>query len=266
MSAVRLPPHDSSECAPSSTRRPPDMRRTSGAAKVTARYRRTAIRLLLLLLVIDYADRSVLAAMAPTLQRVFAMSDTQLGVLAATFGAAGALATVPLGALVDRVRRTRLLATSAVVWTVAMALTGAAVSFLTLLLARTFLAAVTATVGPTLPSFVGDIVPPRERGRALGLVNGGQLIGSGLGVAVGALAVGLLTWRWGFWALTIPGAALAVALRRLDQPPRSREVTPDERGRPRTRAVSARLPRPRTPRKRRSCHGWRRSSRSRRAR
>ena len=57
---------------------------------------------------------------------------------------AAAVATVPAGALTDRVPRTRLLAGSAVLWAVAMPLAGAATTCWQLLVARALLGVVTA--------------------------------------------------------------------------------------------------------------------------
>lgn len=178
------------------------------------------VTLLTLVMTIDYADRTVLSAMGPTIKRVFSLSNTRYGLLAAVLGIVGALATVPSGALVDRVRRTRLLAGSVGAWSLAMLSTGAATSFSMLLGSRMVLAVVAATVGPAFPSLAGDAVAPRRRGAFLGRVESGQFLGSGAGVLVGAGAVTLLGWRWGFWLLVLPGLLLARRLLREPDPER----------------------------------------------
>ena len=111
----------------------------------------TLVTLLTLVMTIDYADRTVLSAMGPTIKRVFSLSNTRYGLLSAVLGIVGALATLPAGALVDRVRRTRLLAGSVGAWPLAMLATGAATSFSMLLGSRMVLAVVAATVGPAFP-------------------------------------------------------------------------------------------------------------------
>src|SRR5689334_11600515 len=56
-------------------------------------------------LVLDWADRNVLGGLAPELRGDLGISNSQLGLLAAAFSLVGALASVPVGVLVDRSRR-----------------------------------------------------------------------------------------------------------------------------------------------------------------
>jgi predicted MFS family arabinose efflux permease len=135
--------------------------------------------------------------------------------LATISTAVGALATVPVGMLTDRFNRVRLLAFSVVLWALAMVATGAAPSYGVLLLSRLALGAVTATAGPTLASLMGDLFPARERAAMWGLVLTGELAGGGVGLLVSGDIAGVLSWRWAFWWLVIPSAALAVALLRM---------------------------------------------------
>jgi predicted MFS family arabinose efflux permease len=114
---------------------------------------------LVLALVLDYADRMLLGALGPTLERDFHLGTTQLGLLSSAFGIVGAGAALPLGVLTDRVARTRLLALSLALWAGAEALVGGAASFALLVGLRLLLGVVAATTGPTVPSLTGDLVP-----------------------------------------------------------------------------------------------------------
>jgi MFS family permease len=181
------------------------------SARLSLRYERRVMVLLLLVLVVDYADRTLIGALGPTLQRVFHIGNTELGFLAAAFSAVGAVATIPLGMLVDRLKRTWLLALSLVVWAAAMGATRAAVSFAMLFAARLLLGAVSATTGPTIPSLTGDFVRAGRRAKALGFIDSGQLIGTGIGFLLAALVTSFLSFRWCFWLLGMGGAGLAVA-------------------------------------------------------
>ena len=163
--------------------------------RLNLRYERRVMLLLLLVLVVDYADRTLIGALGPTLQRVFHIGNTELGLLAAAFSLVGAIATIPLGMLVDRLKRTWLLALSLVVWAAAMGATGAAVSFAMLFGARLLLGAVSATTGPTIPSLTGDLVRAGKRAKALGFIDSGQLIGTGLGFLLAALVTSFLSFR-----------------------------------------------------------------------
>lgn len=190
---------------------PPRVSRNSAQSIVT---------LLSVLVAVDYADRAALGAVAPALQDDLGLSTTELGLLSGSFGLVGGFATLFAGALIDRVPRLRLLGLSALTWSVAMLATGTAQTFLWLLVARSGLAVVTATVGPAYPSLIGDLVPPRARSVALGKIAIGQLAGGAVGIGVGAVCVALLSWRETFLVLAVPGLVLAVLLLRRREPRR----------------------------------------------
>jgi predicted MFS family arabinose efflux permease len=166
-------------------------------------------------LALDSADKGTIGAVAAELERHLGITHLQVGLLATISTAVGALATVPVGMLTDRFNRVRLLAFSVVLWALAMVATGAAPSYGVLLLSRLALGAVTATAGPTLASLMGDLFPARERAAMWGLVLTGELAGGGVGLLVSGDIAGVLSWRWAFWWLVIPSAALAVALLRM---------------------------------------------------
>ena len=105
-----------------------------------------------------------------------------------------------------------------VFWAAATVLSGFATSYLWLLLARVALGVVTATTGPTVASLTGDCFPAGDRGRVYGLIQGGDLLGSGFGYLVSGDLSSLTTWRVAFWWLAIPSLALAWVVYRLPQP------------------------------------------------
>lgn len=193
-------------------------------------YKRRAVTLLLLALVLDYADRALIGALGPTLKHVFHIGNTQLGLLAAAFGIVGAIATVPFGMLADRVSRTALLAISLALWAGALVLTGAAASFAMLFGARMVLGVVAATTGPTVPSLIGNLVPSGKRARALGVIDSGQLVGSGIGLLLAAVVTSFLSFRWCFWLLAIAGAGAALAFWRVREPRRTGAAGPSADG------------------------------------
>lgn len=181
---------------------------------------RTVVSVLTVLVVLDYADRSALGAVSPALRDDLGLSLADLGYLGGAFGLVGGLATLVAGALIDRVPRLRMLAVSALTWSVAMVATGAAQSLLWLLVSRACLAVVLATVGPAYPSLIGDAVAPAARARALGRVDAGQLVGGALGVGLGAVAVAFLDWRWAFFGLAVPALLVVPRLARTAEPAR----------------------------------------------
>ncbi len=192
----------------------------SASDPVDPSYAQSLVTLLSVIVAIDYADRSALGAVAPGLKDDLGISTAQLGILGGSFGLVGGVSTLVAGAFVDRIPRLRLLGLSALAWSVAMLATGLAQDFVWLLVARSALAVVLATVGPSYPSLVGDLFTPAKRTVAFGRIAVGQLAGGAVGVAIGALAVAVFDWRAAFLLLTVPALFVAVRLLRSPEPPR----------------------------------------------
>ena len=179
------------------------------------------ILLLSCVLALDSADLGTLGAVAAELERSLRIGDLEVGVLASVVSLMAAVVTLPVGWLTDRVPRVPLLAASIALWSAAMVASGAAVSFEMLLITRVFLGAVQATSGPTLASLTGDLFPVRERSGIFGFIHAGELLGAGFGFLISGEVAAVLSWRWSFWILAVPGFALAVGLwRGLPEPAR----------------------------------------------
>lgn len=102
------------------------------------------LRVILLLgavLGLDTADKAAVSAVVGSLKNTFGIDNTQSGILIAAVSFVGAIFTLPIGALVDRINRKRILMIAIAIWTVAMVVSGAATSFVFLLLTRIFLGA-----------------------------------------------------------------------------------------------------------------------------
>jgi MFS family permease len=161
------------------------------------------------------ADQGTVGAVAPQLEHALRISNGQIGMVAAVAALAGAIGTLPVGLLTDRIHRVGLLAGSIVLWSAAMVGSALAPSFPMLLLTRLALGAVTATSGPTIASLTGDFFPPTERAKMWGLILSGEIVGSGVGLVGSGDLASALSWRYGFGWLAIPGLALALAIRKL---------------------------------------------------
>jgi MFS family permease len=185
--------------------------------------RARVVFLLALVLGLDTADLGSVGAIAGKLEHALSLSNTQLGLLAATPAICSALATVPMGVLADRTRRVRLLRITMLAWSAAEVISGGSQSFQMLLLVRLGLGAATAAVSPAVASLVGDLFPGAERGRIWGLILSGELIGAALGylIAGEAATLGSGSWRYAFYVLALPSFLGALAVRRwLPEPAR----------------------------------------------
>jgi len=185
------------------------------AAKVGGLVRLQVIVLLACVLGLQSADNATVGAIAAPLSKDLGIGNTQIGLLVTLTTGIGALATLPVGMLVDRVHRVRLLTGAIVVWSVAMAVSGFATSFVMLLLTRLALGAVIATASPVIASLIGDFFSATERGRIYGYILLGELLGAGLGLIVSGSVAGAISWRASFIVLAVPGLVLAWAVHRL---------------------------------------------------
>src|SRR5581483_11984992 len=208
----------------SPTARPSPVQATRAAAAAAFRsvdrdvggaVRLRVIALFACVLMLNSADAGTVGAVAPELERSLHISNTELGLIAGVAALAGAVATFPVGVLTDRVHRVHLLAGSIVLWSAAMLASAFAPSFSVLVLTRVALGAVTATGGPTLASLTGDFFPAGERAKVWGMILTGELLGQGIGVGVSGNLASVLSWRYAFGWLALPGFVLAAAIWKL---------------------------------------------------
>ncbi|MGC9220023.1 MAG: MFS transporter [Solirubrobacteraceae bacterium] len=167
-----------------------------------------------LVLALNGADTATVGAIAPELERGLHTDVTGIGVLSSAALLVGAVATIPVGLLVDKVKRIPVLSLSIVLWSVATMAGAFANSCLTLLLTRLALGAVVATAGPAIASLTGDYFPARERGRIYAYILGGEIAGNAFGFIISANVASAISWRASFILLGIPGFFLARSLYR----------------------------------------------------
>lgn len=176
------------------------------------RARLKVIVLLACVLSLDAADKATVGAVAAPMKSALNIGNLQIGWLVTASTAVAAVVTLPFGALVDRVRRVRLLAITLVVWSAAMLLSGLAGSFSMLLLSRLALGVVASAASPAVTSLTGDFFRPGERGRIFGYVLAGELLGVTFGFLVCGNVAAWLSWRAAFFVLAALGFVLAVVL------------------------------------------------------
>src|SRR6266481_5253585 len=88
-----------------------------------SRYSYYALSVLTLMNFLNYIDRQALPAVAPAMQRELGLTDTELGAMEAALLLSFTILAPLFGRLGDRYSRTRLMATAAVVWSIATGVT-----------------------------------------------------------------------------------------------------------------------------------------------
>ena len=185
------------------------------------RARLKVIVLLACVLSLDAADKATVCAVATPMKAALDIGNLQVGWLVTASTAVAAVVTLPFGALVDRVRRVRLLAIALVVWSATMVASGLAASYPMLLLSRLALGVVASAASPAVTSLTGDFFRPEERGRIFGYVLAGELLGVAFGFLICGNVAAWMSWRASFLLLAALGFVLAVVLwRSLPEPSR----------------------------------------------
>jgi MFS family permease len=207
----------------------------SPAAVIGGPYARYVLVILTLVYVFNFVDRQILAILAPEIQRSLGISDADISFLYGTaFAVFYAVFGIPLGRLADVWSRRTLIALGLAVWSGLTALSGTARSFTSLAAYRIGVGIGEASASPAAFSLLGDWFPPRMRGFALAVYSSGVYIGAGIGIFLGGWIVdgwqalypdggapfGLAGWHVAFFAVGLPGLALALVVSRLVEPRR----------------------------------------------
>jgi MFS family permease len=172
-------------------------------------------------LALSSAQIATVGAVAPQLEQALHIGNTKIGLLNSVALLVGAVAVIPVGLLVDRIRRIPMLAFSMLLWSATTLLGAVASSYSTLLLTRVGLGAVAATAGPAIASLTGDYFPAHERARVYGYILAGEIAGTAAGFIVSGTLASAFSWRVAFFVLAVPGFFLARSLwRTVPEPQR----------------------------------------------
>ena len=190
------------------------------SSRITRSQARFAFIVLLVINVLNYVDRSVLAAVQTTIQKDFHLTDTQLGWLTSSFLLIYGLTTLPIGVWADKSVRKNIVALCVGVWSVATAIGGFTQNFLQLFLTRSVLGIGEAGYAPASVSLIGDYFPKERRGQMLSIWSVGNLIGTAIGLIAGGLIAQAFGWRWVFYIVGIPGLLAAFFIWRTVEPKR----------------------------------------------
>ncbi len=133
----------------------------------------------------------------PIYGREMGASGIYLGLLTSLFGITRSMISFPAGFLADKLGRKRLIVTGLFIYTVVMFLFGISTHLYQLLILRACQGAASGIVWPVAATMVADIVPPKDRGKAMGVFS----MMWDAGIAVGPVLGGLLT---AFFSISVP--------------------------------------------------------------
>src|SRR6478609_5283002 len=194
-----------------------------------------AMGLLLAINMFNYIDRQVLAAVEPWIRATFfSATDVNAMAISGTLGSAFLVTymlTAPiLGWLSDRFSRWLIIGSAVILWSLATAASGLAVTFAMLFLTRVLVGIGEGGYGPAAPTILADLFPIEKRGRVLAMFCSAIPVGSALGYVLGGQIAARYGWRWAFYLVVPPGLLLALFCFFRRDPERSREHQEATRG------------------------------------
>ncbi len=178
--------------------------------------------LLLAINMFNYIDRQVLAAVEPWIRATFfSATDANAMAISGTLGSAFLITymlTAPvLGWLSDRFSRWLVVGSAVILWSLATAASGLAVSFAMLFATRVLVGVGEGGYGPAAPTILADLFPLETRGRIMALFCAAIPVGSALGYVLGGTVVTHFhsvpeaeRWRYAFYFAAIPGLLLGI--------------------------------------------------------
>lgn len=175
---------------------------------------RLSLTLLILINLINYIDRYILAAVEPNIRAEFLKNDlnasTKSGLLATAFIVSYMCSAPVFGWLADKFNRWVIVGAGVLLWTLATGATALAPNYTLLLVSRALVGIGEGAWGPTAPTIIADMYPVKRRGFVLSWFYASIPVGSALGYVLGGQMAAHFTWHWAFWSVVPPGILLGV--------------------------------------------------------
>jgi MFS family permease len=185
---------------------------------------------LLLLTIAAWAGAYARTAVGPlqeTIRIALGLSDNQVALLQGpALSVPLVISAIPLGVLIDRCSRVRLLFVFTTLNVLGSLLTAWASSFVLLFAARCLIGLTALAVNPVALSLIADLYGPAQRGRATMVMAVGQFAGMSAAFALGGELLAMSRsgpdgWRWAMFWLTGPILPAVVLTLPMREPPRT---------------------------------------------
>jgi MFS family permease len=165
--------------------------------------------LLMLVSIINVADKELLAPVADAVKADLGMNDTQLGMVRSSVFLAALFGQLFWGPLSDRWVRKYIITIGTVIWSAITWMTSFVGSFPQLLLARASMSFAEGCFNPSSYALLTDTVPKRNHGVILGLMSITYPVGTAAALVI-ASVIGTEHWRQPFVIYGIIGIVLGV--------------------------------------------------------
>lgn len=192
--------------------------------------------MLILALTVSFIDRYILGLLIEPIKRDLQLSDTSVSLLIGlAFTIFYCLMAIPIGRMVDKFSRIKIITAGIALWSVMTALCGLSRGYWELFLARIGVGVGEASLSPAAYSIIADLFPPEKLGLPLGIYSIGVTTGAGLAFILGGIVLGLISefeavtipifgeirsWQLTFFIVGLPGILLAIIISFIKEPAR----------------------------------------------
>lgn len=205
------------------------------------RYAWYVVSVLFICSIFSFLDRQILSLVVVEIRRDLGLSEVQIGLLQGPpFAVFYAVMSVPIALAADALNRRNIIAIGVAFWSLATAACGLGGNFIQLFIARIGVGVGEATLSPSAYSLISDYFKKDKLALAMSVLTMGNLTGVGFAMIFGAAVltavegmptidvpiVGeLFPWQLAFFAVGLPGLALAALVMTIREPVRRGQST-----------------------------------------
>jgi MFS family permease len=200
--------------------------------KVSGRYLAIVTGLLMLVSIVNVADKELLAPVADAVKADLGMNDTQLGAVRSAVFLAALLGQIFWGPLSDRWVRKNVIVIGTLIWSGLTWITAWVSGFPQLLAARASMSFAEGCFNPSAYALITDTAPKKRHGLVLGLMSLTYPVGTAAALVVASI-VGTRNWRQPFIFYGAIGLALGLLVLWIVREPQrgaSEEAVVDSEG------------------------------------
>jgi len=163
-----------------------------------------------LLLMVNFMDRQVVAAVVEPMKAALGLNDGEMGILGTVFLLSIAVFSFPISYLIDRWSRRKAMGIMALLWSMFTAANGFAWNFWSFLIPRSLVGVGEAGFVPGGSAMIGAAYSKKARGIAMGVFNAAVPLGVALGSLAGGIVAKQYGWQAPFFIFAIPGIVLGL--------------------------------------------------------
>jgi sugar phosphate permease len=188
---------------------PADDNRVVMPAAVAQRVAVVTVVILFFAWLIDYIDRLVITLALPAIGTQFSLDKTAQGAILTAFFITYALFQVPGGLLADRIGSRQTMVIAMTLWSAFTALTGAAMSYLMLIVVRLFFGVFEGIFPGASVKAISERTTRQIRMTCNGVMLASNPLGAAVSPLIAAPAIALVGWRHAFFYVAGVGIVMA---------------------------------------------------------